>query len=193
LEPWLPKYPTIGPWADDAVRAAFRRSEDAWLAQFEDLKSLSQIQVSELIAWKWQGYPAKRSKSQKGADGDWARACRCIEQALAATDDDGKAIDKLRWPTGGIPTWQTATASVVLAACRPDRFTVVDSYALRTFMLLEGEPQSSLDATTYFDRSRWEPFMATCRELSAALKVSLRDLDRAFWASAGRRRPSSTA
>jgi hypothetical protein len=185
---WLTKYPAAGPWVDDNARTALRCAETAWLDKFKGLHTLSRDQVHELLNWKWQGYGAKRSKSQNGVDDDWDHARGCIERALAEVDP-GKAIDALRWPTKGIPTWQTSTSSVVLSACQPDAYTVVDSYALRTFMMLEGKPQATTDRVTYFERRHWLPYLATCLELSQELSVSLRDLDRAFWASAGRRVP----
>ena len=66
------------------------------------------------------------------------------------------AVDALRGPTGGIPNWRTAMASVVLAACRPERYTIAHSGALRTMMCLEGQPSHVINNTRYFPRSRWE-------------------------------------
>lgn len=78
-------------------------------------------------------------------------------------------------------------ASVVLATCRPERYTIADSRALRTMMLLEGEPSHVISNTRYFPRFRWDSYLSICQELSRVLQVSLRDLDRAFWAAAGQR------
>jgi hypothetical protein len=131
------------------------------------------------------------SKSRRGLDSDWSHVSSCIERALAEADadNDNAAVDALRGRTGGIPDWQTAMASVVLAACRPALYTVVDSRALRTLMLLEGRPTREIQKIGWFPPGRWPGYLGTCRELSAELKVSLRDLDRAFWAANGREKP----
>jgi hypothetical protein len=182
---WLPRYPTVRPWVDDEARSALRLSEDTWLAGFAGLDSLTRAQVTELIDWKWQGYRPQRSRATYGAGRDWDHTSSRVAQALTQADD-GAAVDALRDATGGIPNWQTAMASVVLAACRPDRFTIADSRALRTLMLLEGKPDRLISRTNYFPRSRWDSYLAICRELQVNLHVSLRDRDRAFWAAAGR-------
>lgn len=190
IDRWLPLYPNIRPWVDDKAREALRRSEDGWLDKFRDAESLTREQIRDLINWKWQGYPARRSQSWRGVDSDWSRASSCIELALAeAGADDNAAVDALRGRTGGIPDWQTAMASVVLAACRPALYTVVDSRALRTLMLLEGGLPRAIQRTTMFPRRRWPGYLGTCRELSTELHIRLRDLDRAFWAADGREKP----
>jgi hypothetical protein len=187
VERWLPLYPNTDPWVDHGAREAFQRSEDAWLDTFKNASSLTREQVRDLINWKWQGYPAKKSQSWRGVDSDWNHASSRIKLALAEAGlDDDAAVDALRGRTGGIPNWQTAMASVVLAACRPALYTVVDSRALHTLMLLEGRPPRAIQRIRMFPRDRWPDYLGTCRELSAELDVPLRDLDRTFWAANGR-------
>jgi hypothetical protein len=189
VEAWLPTYPTVSPWIDEGARAALRHSEDAWLATFDGLESLTKTQVRELITWKWRNRGPQLSRSQKEVDRNWDHVSGCITRALAEVDDNA-AIDALRGPTGGIPDWQTAMASVVLAACRPKYYTIADSRALRTMMLLEGKSQRAIDKTNYFQRHHWDSYISNCRALGKELHVKLRDLDRAFWASAGRSSPA---
>jgi hypothetical protein len=190
VDRWLPLYPTVRPWVDDKAREALRRSEDDWLGQFTNADSLARQQVDELINWKWGNYPPGRSRSLRGVDADWGHANGCIERALVqAGANDGAAVDALRGKSRGIPNWQTAMASVVLAACRPSLYTVVDSRALHTLMLLEGRLPSEIRKVKMFPRRRWPGYLGTCRELSAELHVQLRDLDRAFWAADGREEP----
>jgi len=190
VETWLPGYPAVRPWVDNEARAALRRSEDAWLAGFAGLNALMRTQVEELIDWKWQGYRPQHSRARQGVSHSWDHASDYIARALAEADA-GEAVDALRGRTGGIPNWQTAMASVVLAACRPERYTIADSRALRTMMLLEGEPSHAINTTRYFPRSRWDGYLRTCQELGRVLQVPLRDLDRAFWAAAGQRARAS--
>jgi hypothetical protein len=88
----------------------------------------------------------------------------CIERALAESDanDDNAAVAALRGRTGGMPNWETAMASVVLAACRPGLYMVVDSRALRTLMLRPkqlGQPPSAVavlrPSLRAFSRPSW--------------------------------------
>ncbi len=188
VEHWLPMY-LSQPWINEGARVALVRSEDAWLARFAGLNSLTHDGVNELLDWKWQRYAAKRQRSRRGVASDWGRAHGLIVQALAAVTPE-EAIDALRWPTGGIPTWQTSTASVVLAACRPDRFTIADTRALKTVRLIQGAPQPMITSIKQFQRSSWIPYLNLCRDMSHALGIRLRDIDRAFWVSAGRRPPA---
>lgn len=190
VDRWLHLYPRVRPWVDDEAREALRRSEDDWLDKFRDAASLTRQQVGDLINWKWGNYPPGRSRSLRGVDADWDHANGCIERALTqAGADDGAAVDALRGNSRGIPNWQTAMASVVLAACRPTLYTVVDSRALHTLMLLEGRSPSEMRKVKMFPRRRWPGYLSTCRELSAKLDVRLRDLDRALWAADGREEP----
>lgn len=189
VDRWLPLYPDTRPWVDDAAREALRHSEDDWLDSFRAANSLTREQVRDLINWKWQGYPAKRIQSWRGVDNDWTRASSCIQLALAkAGTNDNEAVDALRG-INRIPNWQTAMASVVLAACRPALYTVVDSRALHTLMLLEGRSPRAIQKIRMFPRGRWPGYLDTCRELSAKLHIRLRDLDRAFWTANGREQP----
>jgi hypothetical protein len=192
VDRWLPLYPNIRPWVNGKAREALRRSEDDWLDKFRDADSITREQVRDLINWKWGSYAAKRSKSWRGVEANWNHANGCIELALAeAGADDDAAVDALRGKSGGIPNWETTMASVVLAACRPDLYTVVDSRALHTVMLLEGRLPSEIHKIRMFPRGRWPGYLGTCRALSAELHVRLRDLDRAFWAADGREEPAA--
>lgn len=189
---WLPTYPNVRPWVDEKAREALRYSEDAWLDSYRGSCALTYKQVRDLIDWKWTASPARRSKSRRGVDADWNHASDCIARALTdAGADDIAAVDALRGRSGGIPAWETSMASVVLAACRPGLYTVADSRALHTMMLLEGRSPAEIQEVRWFPPARWPGYLGTCRQLCAELAVSLRDLDRTFWAADGREEPSA--
>jgi hypothetical protein len=187
IEAWLPRYPTAAPWVNDAAGAALRSSEDAWLKAFSGADRLTRSQVGELIDWKWNGYPARRAHSKAGVDEDWHHADGCIRAALAATNR-GAAVDALCSRQSGIPNWRPAMSSVVLAVCKPDDYSIADSRALRTLMMLRGAPSSTVERIRQFPRTEWENYQEACGELANVLDHPRRDLDRAFWAAAGRLR-----
>lgn len=70
--------------------------------------------------------------------------------------------------------------SVVLAACRPGRFTVADSRALATLRRLGRMPPGPLG----FRRGDWLPYLDACRSLASLCGLSLREVDRALWVAA---------
>ena len=68
----------------------------------------------------------------------------------------------------------------MLAACRPDKFTVADSRALKTLrglgLLPPGQPQ--------FRLGDWLPHLDVCRMLVGQCGLSLRQVDQALWIGA---------
>jgi hypothetical protein len=54
-----------------------------------------------------------------------------------------------------IPGWQVSLCSVVLVACRPAEYTVVDSRALRGVMVIEGYSAASIAGIRCLPPSRW--------------------------------------
>jgi hypothetical protein len=187
LKCWLPRYPVDVdgyPWVDFAANKARQASESKWLQGFAGLSVLTPDQVHELIGWKWSSRRPNLKKSIEGFESNRVHADTCIRAALQQTDSD-TAVDALRGSTGGIPNWQCAMASVVLAACRPTEFTVADSRSLRTVMRLRGSSQEVIDSVRYFPRSKWSDYIVDCRDLSSRLRVSLRVLDQTLWAAAG--------
>jgi hypothetical protein len=186
---WLPLYPrdpAERPWVNLLANQAQQAAEDEWLATFNGLASLSRVQVEELISWKWGGYAPGRKRARDGISTNWGQASRCIRSALRRGASPSQAIDSLREKAGGVPGWQTSMSSVVLAACRPSIYSVADSRALKTIKLLKGYSQKDIDSTAWFPPSWWTPYISTCQALSQNLGVSLRNLDRALWASKGR-------
>jgi hypothetical protein len=181
---WLPRYPSdpeTYPWIDPEANRARRASEARWLQSFQGLRQLTEEQIHQLVNWKWGGRRPNWKQALDGFDNDRGHASGRIEGALKSLDLD-KAVDALRGETGGLPGWQCAMASVVLAACRPEEFTVADSRSLRTVLMLRGRAKS----VTYFHRTYWAEYQADCSELAKRLNVPLRELDQAFWASRGR-------
>lgn len=95
-----------------------------------------------------------------------------VLEALTA-DDPLEALDTLTVLHGV----KERMASAILAAFRPDRYTVMDWRAWETLLALghlsENEPRSW--------RKRWVPYLEACRTLAARFEVDLRTLDRALW------------
>jgi hypothetical protein len=67
--------------------------------------------------------------------------------------------------------------STILAACRPDRFTVADTNALGALRMLDRMPPGP----PTFRLKDWLGYLDECRALAKTCRMSLRDVDRALW------------
>jgi hypothetical protein len=192
LSYWLERYPNERPWVDSAARQLLRQSEASWLAPYAGVRTLDKHMVSELIDWKWSNYAGKRIPAHNGIAGaKWAEAKRSIETALSATTAT-EAMDALVEPPkggAGIEGWKTPLSSALLTACRPDRYPLADSQAFKSIKRLNGTSDHHIAATVQFPRRRWESYVKECRDLSARVGCTLRELDQALWASSGRKHP----
>lgn len=158
---------------------------NSW-ARFAGLAVLDRNQVAELVGWKFQTMPHRRALAMRGISPErWdtrdsvAGAADLVRTALAA-NDDYEALVTMADGTRGIYRFGPAMSSVVLAACRPNRFTVADSRALRPLRSLglmpPGPPAFQLD--------NWLPYLGACRMLAGQCGLSLREVDRSLWIGA---------
>jgi len=177
LKAWCELYPDPSAGADR--NAAARVVEDERLGRFAGLDALDRAQVIELINWKFQSMAHRKALAMRGISPErWAGpdgAARLIRRALAHSDDDNALATVC-----GIYRFGPAMGSVVLAACRPDRFTVADSRALTALRGLGRMPAGPLG----FRPADWLPYLTTCRSLAMLCELSLRDIDRALWVAA---------
>jgi hypothetical protein len=185
---WRDRFPN--PSADPDANAAARLADDAQLARFAGLDSLTLPQVKELIGWKFGSMAHRRARALDGLeDTGWngpAGARAVIRGALAA-DDDFEALDRIAGPAG-IHRFGPAMGSTILAACRPDRFTVADVNALAALRSLDRMPPGP----PTFRLKDWLGYLGACRALAKTCRMSLRDVDRALWvAGATMARPRS--
>jgi hypothetical protein len=179
LRRWRRRYPQPVAWVDDRANKAARRSEAAWLEQFEGRDSLKRREVRALVDWRLQGLATEQQLALRGL-ADWGHARRCVKRALEATSPTD-ALDRLLGECGGIAGWRPAMASAVLAACRPDRYAVVDDRALRALAGLGVLVPASPDRV---DRGDWWPYLRACRDLSRVSGLSLRSVAQALCAAA---------
>lgn len=96
---------------------------------------LDRDQVIQLIGWKFQSMAHRKALAMRGISPQrWAGpggAAELIRHALADNDDGNALATVCR-----INRFGPAMSSVVHAACRPERFTVADSRALKTLRAL---------------------------------------------------------
>jgi hypothetical protein len=177
LRRWGELYPD--PSASAERNAAARVTEDERLARFAGLDALDRDQVIELIGWKFGSMAHRRALAMRGISPQrWAGpdgAAELIRRALADGDDASALVTVCR-----IYRFGPAMGSVVLAACRPERFTVADSRALKALRELGRMPTGPAD----FRQSDWLPYLGACRNLAALCALSLREVDRALWVAA---------
>jgi len=136
--------------AEDA--AAAREKEDRFFARSAGLAALDRDQVAELIEWKFQSMHHRKALAMKGAsperrDGrDGVPGAADLIQKALTTSDDYEALATMANSAGGIYRFGLAMSSLILAACRPDRFTVADSRALSTLRALGRMRPARLDS-----------------------------------------------
>jgi hypothetical protein len=182
IRQWRRRYPYPVDWIDDRANKRCRRSEAAWLAQFEGATTLKRREVLSLIFWKLGGSSHLMDQAVKGIEGPaaWGHARRQIKKALQ-TSNATTALDCLLDEPGGIPGWGPAMSSVVLAVCRPDTYVVADDRALRTLRTLGlYSPQTNGE----FVRADWWPYLKKCRQMAKLCGLSLAAVHQALWAAA---------
>jgi hypothetical protein len=178
---WCGRYPS--PSAPAGENAAARADEDRFLARFAGLAALDRDQAAELVGWKFNSMPHRKALAMRGISPErWDGhdgAAALIRTALAA-GDDYQALATMANGVDGIYRFGPAMSSVVLAACRPGRFTIADSKALATLRGLGRLPPGPPG----FRLGDWLPYLAACRMLARQCGLSLRQLDRALWVGA---------
>jgi hypothetical protein len=114
-----------------------------------------------------------QSRTLDGRDGT-PGAADLIRKALT-TSDDHEALATMANSGGGIYRLGPAMSSVILAACRPDRFTVADSRALSTLRALGRTRPAHLDSGSTTGRHISTPARSwPCRAGSASGRLTER-------------------
>jgi hypothetical protein len=128
--------------------------------------SYTRENLNAIVEWKMEGVHLTRVMSYLAQNSDVE-----IEAALrlaVSTDNEQSAIDTLDKLHGiGVPV-----ASAVLTAINPEKYTIIDIYALRSL----GVPNGPAEKVDYY-----LTYLRKCRELAQQFKISLRTLDHALW------------
>src|SRR5271170_3631530 len=113
--------------------------------------------------------PRKMRALQGVDDSRWPHAEQCISNSLRLEGDLAPLMAMAS--SDGIWGWGPAMASVILAACRPERFTVADTRALATVQTIGFEVPSGRE----FGFNHWEPYLAVCQRAAEQCGRSLRE------------------
>jgi hypothetical protein len=114
-----------------------------------------------LCAWK-----TPRSRPRVAAND--AEFVEAVTRAALSTPNERLRIEVLTLLDG--VSWPTA--SVVLHFAHRDPYPILDYRALWT---------AGFDAPPTYDFTLWAAYTAFCRELAAAIGLTMRALDRALW------------
>ena len=151
---------------------------------YAPVHGLLQHHMPAVLAWSAR-MPHRRARALAGlAAARWkggqnSGAEAVIRRALA-TENDYEALVLISAPGAGVHGFRPAMGSVVLAVCRPARFTVADSRALKALRVLDLMPLGPPS----FRMQDWQPYLEACRELANSCDMRLRDVDRALWGAA---------
>jgi hypothetical protein len=153
------------------VWAALYPSEHAAIRDLANKEQPTVRDVEAVVRWK-----SSRSIGYFGRN-DPTSIRVAVREALGEDDPDA-ALSALI-PLTGV---RERVASAILAAFRPDKFTVMDIRAWRS-LRAQGLLKETDDLSW---KQTWRPYLAECTGQTAKLGVSLRTLDRALWAADGR-------
>ena len=177
LKPRPEQLPRLAQCYLDAQTRDGRRNEDADHVALDAGRRIRQGDrtketLKEIVAWKNSESRFWMKIGQTFDGNDTASVTRALN-TVVHTEDPQEAVAILVSLKGiGVPT-----ASAILAMIFPERYTVIDQRALRAVGIADPETAFYLLYNAY------------CRATAIANKVCLRTLDRALWASGGRRRP----
>lgn len=158
--------------------ALYDTSYDLSIAAYQGRKVLGIKEVANIYRWKYRGlWPDKKvhtlkSKVVDKQVRDWTR------RALACSDDLGSLCI-----AGLLPGAGPGGASAILMAAEPSRFTVMDTRAIKSLAYLDRwKIVEQGDKASYW---HWPAYLDECRRLAAISGLTLREIDRALYKSAG--------
>ena len=126
----------------------------------------SRDNLNLIVAWKMGGVHLTRVMSYLSQNTD-AEIDHALRSAIAAnTERSGiEILDRLHGV--GVPV-----ASAILTTINPEKYTIIDIYALRSLGIWDG-PTDKVDY--------YLAYLRKCREMAQQFKTSLRTLDHALW------------
>jgi hypothetical protein len=126
----------------------------------------SRENLNLIVEWKMDGVHLTRVMSYLGQNTD-AEIDRALRSAVEV-DAERSAIEILDRLHGvGVPV-----ASAILTTINPEKYTIIDIYALKSLGVTDGPA----DRVDYY-----LAYLRKCRELAQQFKMSLRTLDHALW------------
>jgi hypothetical protein len=184
----LESYPD--PFASAEENAALRAEEAALLARYAGRDALTQDEAREVLNWRLTGHQALLARAMAAVEDDRfspprrrrdrpADGRRFVEELIRdalASGDDQEALQILCPQGGGVLAPGLMAGSIILAACRPERFVPASSTALeaiRELGLLPTGPRS-------FRQSDWLSYLGVVRSIGSDCRLSALDVYRAL-------------
>jgi thermostable 8-oxoguanine DNA glycosylase len=128
--------------------------------------NLTRDNLNVIVSWKMEGVHHSRVMSYLGQNKDDAIVHALNSAAKAGTEAEAiETLDRLHGV--GIPV-----ASAILTMINPNKYAIIDVYALRSLGIEDGPT----DRTEYYIA-----YLRKCRELAEELRMPLRILDHAMW------------
>lgn len=152
--------------------------EDAMLADFRGAEHFTRNQVEQLIDWKFKTDSRRRQRTHNLLAIESNERIEEVTRRAFSSNSDYEALISCQRLKGLGP----ATASVLLMAQAPDKYTVIDSRALTSMRALGRFSGNNRFAET----EDWGPYLTECRSIVDLTGFALRQVDRAMYAANGR-------
>lgn len=169
----------VGAWAD-----AYDSSADSVLDPYADKTSLITEDLVTISSWKLRRlWPAQAIRRLRQNDPEVVAA---LTARAIGNPDDVAALAVLTFIHGLAPR----SASAVLMAANPARFTVMDIRSWNSLKALDEAGHVTLPSREYAPGAKgwsqyWPDHLDACRTISSSTSHSLREVDRALFSANG--------
>jgi hypothetical protein len=165
LRAWVEAWSTLYPAHHDDV-----------IGKFEGATSFDVDDLEEIVDWKFGSMSHRRANAKRGLAREADRVAPYTRRALACNDDLGALLILCEFHAVG-----PAMASTILMFAKPQRYTVMDTRAIKSLRALDVFHARYTDAMAY----DWPGYEEACRGIADKTQLDLRTVDRALYQANG--------
>lgn len=167
-------------WLEAWRWAKYNSGYDRKMAKFRGKEAFTVEEVEELLGWKLTGrYAPKHTREFR--EGNSPEIVEDTTRRAFAEEDETLALEALCT----LKQIGPRTASVLLMAQNPGRYTVMDVKALASLKAVGLLPHVPQQPRQEEWKQAWPEYLAACRHIVEQTGLSLRDIDRGLWGANG--------